>query len=398
MADPSPAFLPEMVTGSQETCVVAGNSQGAKPLDPASIILAATPFNGLESPSDSSPSMISPTLPQFKISEDLKLPSNDFVAPGPAPFGPMDSQVSEQQKAEISGGLLMNAGPPDNNSEAGGEVGNRGEATECLPASPRSPLCFPSDEATELPASPRTHPSSSVTPACESPVSPPLLSKAPVKPLLVYSRRRFHPSKKSVVGDAAVDPTAPPLASCSRPTEAATVLPPAAERGLSDSAVGVGVGATLEAPAPMADALGLGIAQEAPFPPPPPSSVDPVASRTTFINKLARRAGGLLPVPTINKRRSKTLHPGYTSRRSRRLAGAKTEFGLNDLEGRTKKKAMRSLKLIEEHEGIDQLALDEYAKLFGQPLPDSHVQALAALFHWSLPENLGKGEDGGLLF
>jgi hypothetical protein len=41
-----------------------------------------------------------------------------------------------------------------------------------------------------------------------------------------------------------------------------------------------------------------------------------------------------------------------------------TEFGLNDLERRTKKRAMRTLELIEEHEGIDQQALDEYAKLF----------------------------------
>jgi beta-glucosidase/6-phospho-beta-glucosidase/beta-galactosidase len=55
---------------------------------------------------------------------------------------------------------------------------------------------------------------------------------------------------------------------------------------------------------------------------------------------------------------------------------------------------MRTLELIEEHEGIDQQALDDYAKLFAQPLPDSHLQALATLFHWSLPEILG--EDGGV--
>ena len=76
----------------------------------------------------------------------------------------------------------------------------------------------------------------------------------------------------------------------------------------------------------------------------------------------------------------------------------RSEFGLNDLERRSKKKAMRTLELIEEHEGIDQQALDEYAKLFEQPLPNSHLQALAALFHWSLPENLDEGEGGVLLF
>lgn len=92
----------------------------------------------------------------------------------------------------------------------------------------------------------------------------------------------------------------------------------------------------------------------------------------------------------INKHRDKTLPPGDTPRRSRRLAGAKTEFGLNDLEERrTKKRALRTLEIIEEHEGTDQQALDNYAKLFEQLLPDSHLQAMAALFNWSLPENLG---------
>jgi beta-glucosidase/6-phospho-beta-glucosidase/beta-galactosidase len=58
---------------------------------------------------------------------------------------------------------------------------------------------------------------------------------------------------------------------------------------------------------------------------------------------------------------------------------------------------MRTLELIEEHEGIDQQALDDYAKLFAQPLPDSHLQALATLFHWSLPKILGEDGGGGLL-
>jgi len=118
-----------------------------------------------------------------------------------------------------------------------------------------------------------------------------------------------------------------------------------------------------------------------------PSSL--VDAQAAFLDKVARRAGGLLPAPAINKCRGKTLPSGATPRRSRRLAGAKIEFGVNDLERRTKKKATRTLDLIEEHEGIDQQALDEYSKLFTQPLPDSHVQALAALFNWSLPDALG---------
>jgi len=125
----------------------------------------------------------------------------------------------------------------------------------------------------------------------------------------------------------------------------------------------------------------------------PPSLSD---VRAAFINKVAWRAGGLLPAPAFNMRRGKTLSSGVTPRHSRRLAGAKTEFRLNDLERRMKKKAMRTLELIKEHEGIDQQALDEYTKLFTQPLPNSHVQALAALFNWSLPKNLGEDESGVL--
>jgi hypothetical protein len=95
-------------------------------------------------------------------------------------------------------------------------------------------------------------------------------------------------------------------------------------------------------------------------------------------------------MPTINKRRYKS---GVTPRRSRRLAGADVEFPLNDMSRRTKKKAMRSLDIIGENEGIDQQALDDYAKLFVHPLSVSQLQALAALFNWSLPDGLGQGED-----
>jgi hypothetical protein len=58
---------------------------------------------------------------------------------------------------------------------------------------------------------------------------------------------------------------------------------------------------------------------------------------------------------------------------------------------------MRTLELIEENEGIDQQALDDYAKLFKHPLPDSHLQALSALFNWSLPEVFGEGEGDEMM-
>jgi len=127
--------------------------------------------------------------------------------------------------------------------------------------------------------------------------------------------------------------------------------------------------------------------------PPPAGSALPSEARAAFFNSLARRTDALLPMPIINKRRYKS---GATPRRSRRLAGADVEFPLNDLNRRTKK-AMRSLDIISENEGIDQQALDDYAKLFGHPLSDSQLQALAALFNWSLPDDLGQGEDTEML-
>ena len=47
---------------------------------------------------------------------------------------------------------------------------------------------------------------------------------------------------------------------------------------------------------------------------------------------------------------------------------------------------MRALQVIDVNEGISQEALQRYSRLFDQPLPPSHVQALAALFGWTAPE------------
>lgn len=101
--------------------------------------------------------------------------------PGLAAHGPVDSTFGPQN----------DVGP----SIVGTETESHGEATECLPASLRLPLCIFPDEATDLPASPRTPPSSSPIPDFALLVTPPLCSQTPVKPLLVYSRHRFHPSR-----------------------------------------------------------------------------------------------------------------------------------------------------------------------------------------------------------
>lgn len=51
------------------------------------------------------------------------------------------------------------------------------------------------------------------------------------------------------------------------------------------------------------------------------------------------------------------------------------------------KRAMRSLGIIDdEQEHINQKAMNDYAKMFEQPLSVAHVQALAALFGWAPPD------------
>jgi hypothetical protein len=65
------------------------------------------------------------------------------------------------------------------------------------------------------------------------------------------------------------------------------------------------------------------------------------------------------------------------------------EFHLGDHEIRAKKKVMRTLDIIGENEGINQPALDEYAKLFSHRPSASPIQTMTALFNWSLHYDLG---------
>lgn len=50
--------------------------------------------------------------------------------------------------------------------------------------------------------------------------------------------------------------------------------------------------------------------------------------------------------------------------------------------------------MVNEHDAIDQQALDDYAKLFEQPLSESHIKALAALFNCHIPDDCSKDDVG----
>lgn len=54
---------------------------------------------------------------------------------------------------------------------------------------------------------------------------------------------------------------------------------------------------------------------------------------------------------------------------------------------------MRSLGFGENQERLRQEDMDEYAKLFSQPLSEAHIKALAMLFGWTIPDFGVEGES-----
>ena len=267
----------------------------------------------------------------------------------------------------------------------------------------------PADKATDgdpLPTSPSPPWCSPSIPEFKHLVTPPPRRSVSVKPLQVYSRRRLrqHLREHSNLVDAATPVVAmsqdglpfggdqpiqpPPPPGLETPSSTGVVVSSVTPQAAGPTGVVVPSSTPLMAGTTHefagAERMTLQAAVAAPM----------LAAQQEYINKLARRAVGLLPVPRSNKRKSKSRPPGEASRQSRRLAGKKVEFGPDDLGRRMKKKAMQTLDILGEQEGIDQQALDDYAKLFGQPLCDSHILALTALFNWSLPDEFGPG--GGL--
>lgn len=87
-------------------------------------------------------------------------------------------------------------------------------------------------------------------------------------------------------------------------------------------------------------------------------------------------------------------HPGLPPSQPSacRCQGRSVPFGYGE---KNKEESNEVPRHLEEYEGINQQAQDDYAKLFGQTLSDSHLQA--SLFNWSIPEELEPQEDGVLV-
>lgn len=358
------------------------------------------------------PSMASPTFERSEISEASELLSGPASLPQP-----ITTELQQPVSAHVT--TPVSPSPSPNLADLLGHE----EATEdcpCSPSSPRSPQAL----------------ASSPLPEFHQLTSPVALPETPTE-FKVYSRRRHmrlhRPSltHAPAVGVAVPRETPPTAAVCLTPSSPATTsvsqtgstaskhsvagvavpqpTPPAAEAPLdaatliSSTTTAAGVAVPCETPPTTEAALAaiptptatMAVGVAVPRETPPAADMTPrTSARNAFIAKLARHTAGHLPVPTINKRCTKAMPLGQTPRRSRRLAGAQVEFKPDDLDRRSKKKVMRSLEIIGEQDGIDQQTQDDYAKIFGQPLSDLHLQALAALFKWSIPEDLDHANSG----
>ncbi|KAG2641611.1 hypothetical protein PVAP13_2KG225800 [Panicum virgatum] len=108
---------------------------------------------------------------------------------------------------------------------------------------------------------------------------------------------------------------------------------------------------------------------------------DPTTPATVFFEKITKKVDGLVPVPSIPKRRTKTAGLVSLPRRSRRIAKLPPDTDLASAAT-----VCRKLGLADEDGKITEDTLNRYAKFYNHLLGRDHVAALSALFGWDVPE------------
>ncbi|KAJ1280717.1 hypothetical protein BS78_04G253900 [Paspalum vaginatum] len=103
----------------------------------------------------------------------------------------------------------------------------------------------------------------------------------------------------------------------------------------------------------------------------------------SFIAEISLAVDGILQKPAAPRRRVKHLPPDFTLRRSERLKNKQGKPSSAKLQ--TQRDLMQQLDLVEANATIGDQELQGYCSLFDQPLSQSHVAALAALFGWLPP-------------
>jgi hypothetical protein len=115
----------------------------------------------------------------------------------------------------------------------------------------------------------------------------------------------------------------------------------------------------------------------------------------SLVAEHVKHAGGLLSHP-IPKRRVKQLSADFVPQCSNRLA--KRTGDPSAVVQQTQHNLMRKLGLVSGHEVMGPKAREDYGCLFNKPLSQSHVEALASLFGWHVPDmEQAKGEGDVLV-
>lgn len=113
---------------------------------------------------------------------------------------------------------------------------------------------------------------------------------------------------------------------------------------------------------------------------------DKTADCQEFIGRITKKMEAVAAAPLVHKRRKKTLPQGLTPRRSRRIAGVGVE-ATPPLASHQRRTVMRALGIAKGQERISQQALDDYVRVFNQPLSAAHIRVLTSLFGWA-PEDV----------
>jgi hypothetical protein len=120
---------------------------------------------------------------------------------------------------------------------------------------------------------------------------------------------------------------------------------------------------------------------------PPATHVDAATTPVTpqgppFISRMSKTVRGVVSWPPLMpKRRVKSLPPGATPWRSRRLAGLTAEQPrLFAARSRSKKVLLQALGAAVEDDVATFVSLKKYAELFSNHLSAIQIKALAALF------------------
>jgi hypothetical protein len=113
---------------------------------------------------------------------------------------------------------------------------------------------------------------------------------------------------------------------------------------------------------------------------------DESPSKQQFFEMVSKKIGCLLPTPKAKKRRKPAI-PSQGLRRSRRVAGLGAE-NIPQIP-RAKILVMKAIHNTSDTNQFNREDLETYAKLFCHPLSYPQVQALASLFGWAVPDDLG---------